>query len=81
VTGPSQRPLPDNTQHSQETDIPASSEIWTRNPGKRSRGHWDWLSNGNTGSKQQINTVGKVYKPQDRRQNIYNAMTVDFGKA
>jgi hypothetical protein len=29
---PSQRPLPDNTQHTQETDIPALSGIRTRDP-------------------------------------------------
>jgi len=33
--GPSQRPLPDTTQHSQETDINAPGGIRTRNPGKR----------------------------------------------
>jgi hypothetical protein len=47
--GPSQKSLPDNTQHSQETDIPTPGGIWTRNPSKRTaadpslrpRGHWD----------------------------------------
>ena len=46
---PSQRPLPDNTQHSQETDLYASGGIRTSNPSKRAtanrslrpRGHWD----------------------------------------
>ena len=33
--GPSQRPLPDNTQHLQETDIHAPGGIRTRNPSKR----------------------------------------------
>jgi hypothetical protein len=33
--GPSQTPLPDNTQHSQETDIYAPGEFRTRNPDKR----------------------------------------------
>jgi hypothetical protein len=45
----SQRPLPDNTQHSQETDIHALVGIRTHNPSKRAaadprlrpRGHWD----------------------------------------
>jgi hypothetical protein len=49
VIGPSQRPLPHNIQHSQETDIHAPSEIRTRNPRQgaaadrhlRPRGHWD----------------------------------------
>jgi hypothetical protein len=33
MISPTQRPLPDNTQHSQQTCIP--SGIWTRNPRKR----------------------------------------------
>jgi hypothetical protein len=44
-----QRPLPDDTQHSQETDIYAPREVRTHNPSKRAtadqcrrpRGHWD----------------------------------------
>jgi hypothetical protein len=44
-----QRPLPDNTQHSQQTDIHTHGGIRTRNSGKRAaavarlcpRGHWD----------------------------------------
>ena len=32
---PNQRPLPDNTQHSKETDIHTPSGIRTRNPSKR----------------------------------------------
>jgi hypothetical protein len=35
VISPTQRPLPDNTQHLQETDIHAVGEIRTRNPSKR----------------------------------------------
>ena len=42
-------PLPDNTQHSHETDINASGWVRTRNPNPRGaadsrlrpRGHWD----------------------------------------
>jgi hypothetical protein len=30
-----QRPLPDNTQHSQETDIHVPREIWTHNRSER----------------------------------------------
>jgi hypothetical protein len=45
------RPLPDNTQHSKETDIHVSDGIRTRIPSKRAaagprlrqRGHWDRL--------------------------------------
>jgi hypothetical protein len=32
VIGPTQRPLPDNTQHSQETDIHDPGGIRTHNP-------------------------------------------------
>jgi hypothetical protein len=46
-----QRPLPDNTQHSQQTNIHAPDGIQTHNPSRRvavdprlrSRGHWKWL--------------------------------------
>jgi hypothetical protein len=46
---PTQRPLPDNTQHSQDTDIHATWGIRTRNPSKRTasdscprpRSHWN----------------------------------------
>jgi len=49
VIVPSQRPLPDNNQHSQQTDIHASGEIRTHNlsrradadPRLRPRVHWD----------------------------------------
>ena len=50
VIRPTQRPLPDKTQHSQETDMHAPGGIRTHNPSKRGiadprlspRGHWDW---------------------------------------
>ena len=49
--GPSQRPVPDNTQYSQETNIHASGGIRTRDPSRRPAadpclrplGHWDRL--------------------------------------
>ena len=49
VISSSQRPLPDNTQHSQQTDIHAPGGIRTYNPSKRAavdlrlrpRGHWN----------------------------------------
>jgi len=51
VTSASQRPLPDNTHHSQQTDIHAPGGIRTHNLSKRAasdlrlrpRGHWDRL--------------------------------------
>ena len=51
VIGQTQRPLPDNTQHSHETDIHAPGGIRNRNPNKRAAadprlrpcGHWDGL--------------------------------------
>jgi hypothetical protein len=50
VINPSQRPLPDNTQHSQQTDIHAPVGIRAHNlsrraaedPRLRLRGQWDW---------------------------------------
>jgi hypothetical protein len=53
---PTQRPLPDNKQHSQETDIHASEGIWTHNPSKRTaadlrhrmHGHWNRQSHINS---------------------------------
>ena len=52
VINPSQRPLPDNTQHSQQTNIHAPGGIPTHDLSRRaakdlnlrSRGHWDRLS-------------------------------------
>ena len=49
VISPSQRPLPDKTQHSQQTDIHAPGGIRTHNLSRRAaadlrlrpRGHWD----------------------------------------
>jgi len=49
VINPSQRPLPDNTQHSQQTDVHAPGGIRTHNLSRRAaldlhlrpRGHWD----------------------------------------
>ena len=38
MIGPSQSPLPDNTQHSQQTDILAPGGFRTRNPSKRAAG-------------------------------------------
>jgi hypothetical protein len=50
VISSSQRPLPDNTQHAQQTNIHARGGIRTHDcsrraavdPRLRSRGHWDW---------------------------------------
>ena len=49
VISPSQRPIPDNTQHSQQTDIHAPGGIRTHNLSRRAaaelrirpRDHWD----------------------------------------
>jgi len=35
VTGPTQRPLPDNTQHSQEIEVRDTGGIRTHNPSDR----------------------------------------------
>ena len=53
VLRPTQRPLPDNTQHSQQTDIHAPSRIRTHNPSNRAaadprlrpRVDWNWPQN------------------------------------
>ena len=50
MISPSQRPLPDNTQHSQQTNIHAPGGIRTHDLSKRAavdlrlrpRGYWDW---------------------------------------
>jgi hypothetical protein len=51
VISPSQRPIPNNSQQSQEIGIRASCRNRTRNPSRRTaadlrlrpRGQWDWL--------------------------------------
>jgi hypothetical protein len=51
VLSPTNRPLPDNTQHSQQTDIHAPGEIRTQDLSMRAaanlhltqRGHWEGL--------------------------------------
>jgi len=51
VISSSQRPLPENIQLSQQTNLPTHSEIRTNNPSRRAaadlrprpRGHWDRL--------------------------------------
>ena len=75
VISPTQRPLPDNTQHSQQTDIHAPSGIRTHNPSKqaaadprlRPRGHW-------TGHSQNIsifNSATKIYKSVIQSCSVY----------
>jgi len=47
---PTQKPLPDHTKHSNQTEIHDPGRIRTHNPNKRAvdeprlrpRGHWDW---------------------------------------
>ena len=66
VISSSQRPLPDNTQHSQHIDIHAPGEIRTHNLSRRAaadlrlrtRGHWDPLSS----SLLSKNTKIKIYR-------------------
>ena len=61
VISSSQRPLPNNTQHSQQTDIHAPGGVRTHNPSMRAaadpclipRGHWD----------RHYITAGKFSKP------------------
>jgi hypothetical protein len=59
VISPTQRTLPDNTQHLQEKEIHAPGRIRTRSPSKptatdtclRPDGHWDWHECGKYGWK------------------------------
>jgi len=56
MISPSQRPPPDNTQHSQQTNIHALGGICTHNRSRqaavdlrlRPRGHWERHNNNNT---------------------------------
>jgi len=48
-----QEPLPDNTQHSQETDIHVPREIWTHNRSERPQNALDRAATG----------IGFVYFP------------------
>jgi hypothetical protein len=76
VISPTQRPLPDNIHHSQQTDIHNPSGIRTRNPNKRAaaelclkpRGHWDRLHFHKPGEKMGLCLERKgtepVYRPQ-----------------
>jgi hypothetical protein len=74
MISPSQRPLPDNTQHSQEIDIHARGIIRTHNPSKRAakdprlrpRGQWDrllkrmsWTKTGTTPAVKGIRKITK----------------------
>ena len=62
VISSSQRPLPDNTQHSQQTNIHAPGGIRTHNLNRRAaadlrlrpRGHWDRLQYHNAQHKSYI---------------------------
>ena len=49
VITPSQRPLPDNTQHSQQTDIRTIGETRTRSPTKRAAADPHFRPRGHTG--------------------------------
>jgi len=72
---PTQRPLLENTQNLQETDIQVPGGIQSRNPSKRRtedpcfipRGHWDWC---NTPLVQHnVNEVRKLIKRIDQFMN------------
>jgi hypothetical protein len=72
VISPTQRPLPDNTQHPQETNIHASGGIRTHNPGKRTaadlrlrpRAHWD--RQGNKLVQTFLDRAGMLHKTTER---------------
>jgi hypothetical protein len=69
VISPTQRPLPDNTQHPQETDIHSPGGIRTRNLSKRAAadlrlrpsGHWDILQASIDAAKQVMAACTSIY--------------------
>jgi hypothetical protein len=81
--GPAQRPLPDSTQHSQETDIHAPGSIRIHDPGKqatadprrRPRGHWD---------RPEINHTATILAggggPYNVLYKVHNVLNVYIGK-
>ena len=85
MISPTLRLLPDNIQHSQETDNYATGGIQTRNPSKRlapdprlrPRGHWDRHSriivNGNSRSIDvDLNTPATTSSVTTKRSNNYH---------
>jgi hypothetical protein len=88
VIGSKHRPLPDNIQHSQETDIHASGEIRTCNPNKQAavdpllkpRDHWNRPLLYSTADINLIFCLHTRYKlSSDCR--LYNKNTRDFEHA
>ena len=75
VNSPTKRPVPDNTQHSQQTHIHAPGGIRTRNPNKRAaadpcltlRNQWD---------QHQINTILKFIQHKENESKLRLPFTV-----
>ena len=88
MIGPSQRPVPDHTQHSQNTDIYASSGIRTRDPINRAAtelrrrmcGHWDRL-HGKKYSDIIIIYWISVCKCLDKMFGVYTTVSITVGLA
>jgi hypothetical protein len=80
VISPTQRPLLDNTQHSQQTDIHAGGGIRIHNPSKRAtadprlrpRGHWDQLTNNISTSKLYRHMNGRLNSANDCCRSVSN---------
>ena len=77
MISPTQRPLPDNTQHSQQTDNRASSGIRTHNPSKRAAADQRLRPHGRRGRQDMIlvtqNTFIKM-KFQDKERTVDSIM-------
>ena len=67
VIGPTQRPLPDNTQHSQHTDIHAPGGIWTWNPSASEMPQTHPLDSAATGIS---NNAGHLHKLPTPRKHV-----------
>ena len=69
MISPTQRPLPDDTQNSQETGIHAADGIRAHNPSKRAvadprlrpRGHWDQTKLGTVGENRYVRYIGSLF--------------------
>jgi hypothetical protein len=86
VVSPTQRPLPDNTQHSQEADVHAPCGIRTRNPSKRaaadpslrSRGRWDRRYSSHFFLRPFVHQLTSFHKPYSATLHARSAWVADF---
>ena len=87
VISSSQRPLPDNSQHSIQTEIHASGGIRTHNFSRRAaadlrlrpRGHWDRYSLYLQVNKIKVDYIGRKCRP-NRHENVRNICDILVGR-